>query len=265
MTIDDELLVAYADGELDAAQAAEVERAVAADPKLQSRLAALTRAANLTREIFEAKGREAVPPALIERIVAGADGAAEKPPGPMHAEPHRSLRERLAEWWQVPLPAAAFGGLMLLAVGVLVGYLLPHDSPAGGAMTTAGVVPTDTALHALLQQHASGEPLTAGSLSLEVVATFVDGDRICREYRAQSRTGPHEYHAGVACHGDGTWNVAFAVDEYLEQEPVGGFYETASSKLHEAIDGFIDQHLGTDPLDDAMERTLLEGGWQPAR
>jgi hypothetical protein len=261
MPIDDELLVAYADGELDAEQSARVERAVNEDPVLQARLVALTRAADLTRELFEAKSRDPVPPELIERILAGVDA-----PARQLEEPRRSLGERLADWWQIPLPAAAFGALTLLAVGGLLGYLLPADpvdGPAGGAITTAGVVPPDSALHLLLQEYSSGATLADGTLNLEAVATFVDGDRICREYRAIRDTGPHEYHAGIACRGDGNdWRVAFAVDEYLAEEPVGGFYETASNKLHEAVDGFIEEYLDVDPLDDAAERTWIARGWR---
>jgi hypothetical protein len=258
MPIDDELLVAYADGELDAEQSARVERAVNEDPVLQARLLALTRAAELTRELFEAKSREPVPPELVERIMAGGDA-----PTRQLEEPRRSLGERLADWWRIPLPAAAFGALTLLAVGGLLGYLLPSGTPTGGSITTAGLVPADSALHLLLQEYPGGTTLADGPLNLEAVATFVDGDRICREYRAIRDTGPHEYHAGIACRGDGNdWRVAFAVDEYLAEEPVGGFYETASNKLHEAIDGFIEEYLDVDPLDDAAERALIERGWR---
>jgi hypothetical protein len=259
MPIDDELLVAYADGELDAAQAARVERAVGADPRLQARLVALTQAAELTREVFEAKGREPVPAVLVERIMHS------DVPQRSEIRPRRPLRERLAQWWQMPLPAAAFAGLALLAVGGLLGYLLPQGPSAGSPMTTAGVVPSGSALHRLLQEQPSGATLVAGAFSLEVVATFVDGDRVCREYRASNDTGPHEYYAGIACRGgDGDWQVAFSVDDYLAQEPVGGFYETASNSLHEAIDLFIDEYLGVDPLDDSAESALLERAWRPA-
>lgn len=259
MNIDDELLVAYADGELDAAKAASVERAVAADPRLRARLANLTRAAELTREVFEVKGCDPVPAALIETIMR-APATTPEPTVPSR----QPLRQRLADWWRIPLPAAAFGALALLAVGGLLGYLLPDGRSVGAAITTAGVVPRDSTLHLLLEEQPSGATLAAGGLSLEAVATFVDGDRVCREYRATDDTGPYDYHAGIACRGDDAWHVAFSVDDYLEQEPVGGFYETASSRLHEAIDMFIEEYLGVDPIDDAAEGALLERDWRPA-
>jgi hypothetical protein len=259
VNINDELLVAYADGELDAAQAARVERAVSTDPRLQARLAALTRAGELTREVFEAKGHDPVPSALIEAIMSGSDA----PPKSADAS-RRSLRQRLADWWQIPLPAAAFGALALLAVGGLLGYLLPDGTPGEGAITTAGVVPSDSPLHLLLQEQPSGATLAAGRLNLEAVATFVDGDRVCREYSATNETGPYEYHAGIACRDGDAWQVAISVDDYLEQQPAGGFYETASNSLHEAIDRFIDTYIGVDPIDDEAESVLLGRGWRPA-
>lgn len=259
MNINDELLVAFADGELDAAQTAMVERAVSTDPVLQARLAALTRAGELTREVFEAKGHDPVPSALIEAIMSGGTA-----PRQSAATSRRSLRERLADWWQIPLPAAAFGALALLAVGGLLGYLLPDGTPREGAITTAGVVPPDSPLHRLLQEKTSGTTLAARGLNLEVIATFVDGDQVCREYRATKDTGPYEYHAGIACRDGDAWHVAISVDDYLEQQPPGGFYETASNRLHEAIDRFIDEYLGVDAIDDAAESALLGRGWRPS-
>jgi hypothetical protein len=255
--IDDELLVAYADGELDAAQVARVERAVSADPSLQARLAALTRAGELTREVFEAKGHDPVPSALIGAIMTGSTA-----PRQSADASRRSLRQRLADWWQIPLPAAAFGALALLAIGGLLGYLLPHGTPQAGAITTAGEVPPDSPLHLLLQEQPSGGTLAAGALNLEVLATFVDGERVCREYRATNDTGPYEYHAGIACRAGDAWQVAISVDDYIEQQLAGGVYETASNRLHEAIDLFIDTYIGVDPIDDAAESLLLERGWR---
>jgi hypothetical protein len=256
--IDDELLVAYADGELDTQEARRVAHAIEADPVLQARLSALTEAAELTRALFEAKAHEPVPDTLVDAIY----GAAPQP-APAARVGQAGWWDRLIDWWRLPLPATAFAAFALLAVGGLVGYLLPQDGRPGDSIVTAGMVPAGSVLGRVLDEQPGGGVLDSGDLQIEAVATFVADDRVCREYRATAVAPRHEYHAGIAClRSDGAWHVAFAVNEYLEREPVGGFYETASDKLHEAIDAFIDEDLGVDPLRDGDEASLLENGWR---
>jgi len=258
--IDDELLVAYADGELDAREAKRIEQAVAADTALQARLAALTEAAELTRTLFAAKAQEPLPDTLVASILR-----AETRSTPTSIAASTGWWDRLVERWQ--LPATAFAAVALLTVGVLVGYLSPHDGQLDGSIVTAGKIPSASPLGRLLDEQASGAVVETGDLRIEAVATFLTDERVCREYRANAEAQQRrEYHAGIAClRDDGAWHVVFAVDEYLEREPVDGFYETASSKLHEAIDAFIDEDLGVLPLEDDAEHELLMRGWQVAR
>ena len=262
MKIDDELLVAYADGELDAEQAAQVEQAVAADAALQARLAALSQAAELTRTLFEAKALEPAPDALVQSILA-----AEVPSAPASEIKNTGWWGRLVQWWQLPLPATAFAAVALIAVGGLLGYLLPQGGQPTGSIVTAGPIPSGSPLGRLLTNHLSGAVIERDGLRIEAVATFLSDQRVCREYRATTEAKRrHEYHAGIAClRDDGAWHVAFAIDEYLEREPVDGFYETASNTLHEAIDAFIDEDLGVEPLKDDAENELLKKGWQVAK
>lgn len=262
MKIDDELLVAFADHELDAQQAAEVEREVAGNPKLQARLAALIQAGELTRTLFEAKIYEPVPDKLVQSILNADTGST------LVSNTSRlGWWERLVQWWQLPLPATAFAAVALVAVGGLGGYLLPQISQPSGSMVMAGEIPAGSSLNELLTDHPSGSFVESGDLRIEAVATFVNDQRTCREYRAITLAEQRrEYHGGIAClQDDGAWHVAFAVEDYLEREPADGFYETASDKLHEAIDAFIEEDLGVEPLEDAAEKDLLKHGWQIAR
>ncbi len=259
MKVDDELLVAYADGELDAHRASLVEQAVAADAALQARLAALTQAADLTKTLFEAKAQEPVPDALVQTILKAETNM---PPRATIESP--GWWERLIQWWQLPLPATAFAAVALVAVGGVTGYLLPHGGQPTGSMVMAGAIPSGSALDRLLSDHVSGAIVDSDGLRIEAVASFLTEQQVCREYRATSEAKlQREYHAGIACLQDnGAWHVAFAVDEYLESEPVDGFYETASDKLHEAIDAFIEEGLGVEPMEDSAENELLKQGWQ---
>lgn len=259
MKIDDEKLVAYADGELDPGEAAQVKQAIATDQALQDRLSALTQAAGLTRSLFDAKAREPVPEALVEGILTANIGSA---PHPM--DERTGWWERVIASWQIPLPATAFAAVSLIAVGALVGQLLPQGNQSVDAIVTAGAIPAGSSLEGLLSTQPSGGLVTSGDLQIEAVATFLTDQRVCREYRAMSEAPQQQkYHAGIAClRDDGNWHVTFSVEEYLEYEPADGFYETASDKLHEAIDAFIDQGLGVDPLEDNAEQVLMSQGWK---
>jgi len=65
---DDILLMAYADGELDAQAAAEVEAALAADPALAARVAMFIESAELMREAMGTPEPVAIPQALERQI-----------------------------------------------------------------------------------------------------------------------------------------------------------------------------------------------------
>lgn len=65
---DDELLNAYADGELDGEERAQVEAALDADPNARARLAAIRRVTALGRATVDELTRKAVPETLRERV-----------------------------------------------------------------------------------------------------------------------------------------------------------------------------------------------------
>jgi len=61
MRIDDVMLMAYVDGEIDAATAREIERTLAADPVLNARMRALRDSAAMARAIAAAIGTPPMP------------------------------------------------------------------------------------------------------------------------------------------------------------------------------------------------------------
>jgi anti-sigma factor RsiW len=74
MSLDESTLLAYVDGQLPAAQQAEVERAVAADPALAQTLQALRASQLPFAQAFEQQPVPALPPALrqhVDQLVAG--------------------------------------------------------------------------------------------------------------------------------------------------------------------------------------------------
>lgn len=146
MDITDELLMAFADGELAEPEASELARRIEADPDLAARVAMFRQ----TRDIFAKMPADPIPDALADRIRAMAEPAPASNVVPMR---------RRVPLWQLPAAAA-----VALAVGLGAGLSLV---PSGG---------TDLAV---LDSLPSGE--AQGGVT--AVATFqtASGD-LCREF-----------------------------------------------------------------------------------
>jgi anti-sigma factor RsiW len=114
---DEARIMAYVDGELDAAGLAEIERAMAADPELARHVRALLEANAALRAAFNAPVHEPVP----ERLLA--------PLGAQRAQPWRTGRGR--RWLAM---AASIAAMMAVGVGLAVnlGYELPYTITASG-------------------------------------------------------------------------------------------------------------------------------------
>lgn len=122
----DETLIAYLDGELDAGLRSEVESWLESDAELRERVAALAASAEALRAIFEPVLHEPVP----ERLLAAARGTAAATADVVDfaaAQKARSARPLLARQWVRWAAAAGVAGLL---VGGGVGYF------AGGDTTT---------------------------------------------------------------------------------------------------------------------------------
>src|SRR5258707_1254834 len=104
MTISDETLMAYADGELDAAAQAAVERAMQTDPQIEQRVARHRALRRRVQSAYAAELSEGVP----EQLLAAAQGRPSLQPARMaHAV------------WRTPLALAAS-----LIVGVGLGFFM---------------------------------------------------------------------------------------------------------------------------------------------
>jgi anti-sigma factor RsiW len=121
----DEALVAYLDGELDAAERREIAARIEADPELRDRLAALEGSADLLRSAYADIVDEPVP----ERLIAAARGeSAAAPETPRDAQilffkrPQRAFARVAINRRQIGLAAAAaLFGLMIGSAGTFVG------------------------------------------------------------------------------------------------------------------------------------------------
>lgn len=239
--VDDVTFFAWLDGELDSAQAAEVEAEVRSDPELQRR-AADHRA--MQSRLGAAFAQVADAP-LPERIASAASGwEGERVVSLAEARERRDgRRASLPEWRQFAAMAAT------LVLGIAVGNMIvPHggSSPiapeAGRLVASAGL---EDALHARLASAPAGEGPRIGM-------TFRDtSGSVCRTFDDRAASG-------LACFEGGDWRIRALFQG--EQGPAGE-YRMASGADPRLLD-IVDEAIAGEPFDAAQEKAAMERGWQ---
>ena len=225
--MDPELRVmAYVDGELDAAERAAFERELAADPALQREVA--------REERLRAQLNLAYAPVLDEPVPSTLTLAAQTA-----NDPGRGNR-RVGQW---AVMAAC------LVLGVLVGRAaLPDRSPVAsehGALQVRGEI-----AQALDQRLAAD----AGAVRVGVSFRSKDG-RWCRTFQS----APQRL-AGVACRDDDGWRAQALAPWKPDAHAT---YRTAGSETPAPVLAAIDDLISGQPLDAAAERAARDRGWRP--
>lgn len=251
MTIDDEILMAYADGELDAEQRAKVEAALAQDPEAR---AAVERHRALRARIANAYAPtldEPLPEALLAAVQRGGTKA---PPAQVvdlaaarakHETPKHETPKRFA----LPNWAAMAA---TLAIGVIAGQMIdlggdrPLVASEGGTLVAKGALKAglDTQLAA---QGAGDGPVQVGLSFRNAQADY------CRTFKVEGSM------AGIACREDDGWAVRMAV---APDAATGGGYRMAGSDMPPAVLQAVDSMIAGEPLDAAGEAAAKAKGWR---
>ncbi|MEN3975769.1 zf-HC2 domain-containing protein [Emcibacter sp. SYSU 3D8] len=238
MIVDDNTLMAYADGELTGAERAAVEAAVAADPALAEVLARHMALRGAIRGAFEPILSEPLPPGLAA-LAGGADVT-----DLAVARESRQLHR--------PSLAARWGALAAtLAVGVAAGYLL--SGPSGMVGTAGdGLVARGDLARALERQLAADDPAAVGS-PVRIGLTFRDaGGALCRSFSAARQDAV----SGIACKSDDYWRLRLAIGAAPE---IGGGYRQAAGET--SVLEAVDTMISGSPFDAAAEKAARDGGW----
>jgi len=246
MTFDDEAVMAYVDGELDASARAAFEQALAGDSELAERVARQQRLRGLLSETYDPMLDEPVP-ARLQQALAGAPAAPRSAPT---LTP--SLFERLLQWLR---PLAAPQALAMAACamfGVAIGVSL--RAPAGPFDTVDGRLVARGALAQALNERVSGEPAADG---VRVGLSFVARQgNYCRSFSMQSPSAL----AGLACHADGAWRL-----EMVSVPPIdtaAPTYRQAGSETPPEVLRAVDERIFGNALDAAGEKVARERGWR---
>lgn len=248
MNYPDEILMAYADGELEEPQRSEVERAVRANPALA---AIVERHRALRREVFAAFAGvldEPVPPHL-------------KPPAPakvLSLEAARSARARVAAP-AAPAPAPQrrwprWGALAAtLALGVLAGSLWFDGSSGDGSLVVAPARGRRVArgpLAGALSRQLASDPAPTSPARIGVSFATRDGG-YCRSFSIGAS-------AGLACREGEIWRIPVL----NEAKAAKGEYRQATSATPEAVLDAIDERIAGTTMSAAAERAARQRGWK---
>lgn len=244
MTIPDERLSAFLDGELGGAEAEEIEAAVKADPALGARLEALEAA---TRRFAAAIGAiDAAPlPASVETLLR---------PKPDNVVAFRKPKRETPGW---RAPAAIAASLLAIVVAAGLFGARPGAGP-GPLLIAAGPVERASPLHRALDRTPGAEWAKIGKARVSPVVTFrVAGGAPCREFIV---TEERRAVRAIACRDDRQWTIKIAAEESFH----GAGYQPASAP-GAAIGAFIDSAIEGDALGPDEERALIAAKWKRSR
>ena len=200
-SLDDGILVAYVDGELDPARRRVVEARLREDAQVQAKVAALTRGADMVRGAYDEVFARPLPDGL-GRLFEGA-------------------RPRRRPWWR---GLGAFGMPALVAAALALGFFVGRagvigpDTPYLPASVATGSPALTAEQVAALENGADGVAVAYRRPDLGVEGTFTplaavagpDG-LACRGYRDEVRhPSLTATTIGLACRGPAGW-AALAV------------------------------------------------------
>ncbi|MBF9195805.1 hypothetical protein [Microvirga terrestris] len=241
----DEILMAFADGELDEPVAAAVARVMALDPAVSRKIVEFQQSRRLTRSVFASNLAPDVPTELRAAVAAQIEvyetaNKAGKRPEP--AEISRIWPGRLH-----PIRVALAASLA--AVAVASGYFIGRQSePAAGRLAHL----EDPFVLKELSRLEAGREVELPVGRLRVISTYrLPNESLCREFRLQSASATV---GAVACRTDG-WKVTFAL-----AEPAKG-PEYVPSSGSDLVDAYLSNlGAGTPLRDEAEAKALSELG-----
>lgn len=248
MELNDEMLCAYIDGELDERQRQQVEDGLAADAGARLRLARMREADAQLRAAFPLVTTADDDP--LAELIAGHRAtpvaAPAAPTATAASMPPQAIRTPTAtrrNWRRrTPLLTALAAGIG--AISVSVALLLSGGDRSGQA---------DAVLSAALDQLPSGgERVEGGGYTRLVLSFKADDGRWCRVFEQKVAD---EQRDGLACHDSQGWQVV-ALETGAAGEP--GMKPAGASA---SIDAMMDR-LGKAPVAEPdTEQRLISQGW----
>lgn len=235
MTVTREMLMAYADGQLDDVASRRVEQALEADPALAGELEAMGTLSARLKAHFAPVAEAPIPAEWTAMIAAAREEDAKV----VSLDAARAKRAGVPRWGAGIAIAAS------LALGVMVGTQLVGGGPV--AEKDGALIASAHLARALDTQLASAQ----------------DGDvRMLASFRRQSggycRVFAGEAASGIACREDGAWTLERLISGGKAQATQ---YRQAGSADAELMAAAQDMAAG-EPLDAGQEAEARDKGWR---
>jgi hypothetical protein len=247
MTFPDDVLMAYADDELDARTRAAVEAAMASDPEIAHRIAQHKALRSRVHSAFNKVLDEPVP-ARILTVVRGEPASPRKD----NVVP---LRRRPARQWTWPQWTAIAASLI---VGVIGGRLtLVRSRGPVPIVMRGGQVMAAGALAVALSDRLAADQPAADPVRIGVSFRSKSGE-YCRTFTVRQPAAL----GGLACRAADGWQVGVLA----RAEPSGGgpgVYRQAASPLPPAVIAAVSDQIAGEPLDAQAEAAARGRHWQP--
>ena len=245
MKYTDEILMAYADGELDADTRAGIEQAMREDQSIAARVGQHRALRDNVFAAFAPIAQEAVP----QRLQQAARGQTGLPPEVTPIDMARAAREAKKQP-RAPAQRSTWGQLGGIAAAALIGVVAGREWGAEADIASAnGVLVAQADLaEALSTQLASG---ARGETRIGV--TFVSNEgTYCRSFT-------HGKTAGLACQEGGKWTLPVVTEAGAQQ---GGDYRQAAAAMPAAVLEAIDERIEGEALDAAGEKAAAAANWR---
>lgn len=241
MQFSDEILMAYADDEVDADLRRQIEAAMALDPSIAERIAKHRSLRFEVGTAFEGVLNEPIPDRLLDSAASATV---------TNLKAARVAKERAAHprrWTWVEWTSIAAS----LVIGILAGRTALHPSRSDLFATTAdGIVARGELSAALTDQVGDAAKDAKVRIGLSFRAT---SGNYCRTFVTASATG-------FACREPNEWKV-LALNEGAT-DAKGGDYRMAGSDLPPAILAAVEQSMAGEALDQDQEQAARERGWK---
>jgi hypothetical protein len=251
MTLTDETLMAFADGEVDAETRAVIESAMREDPEVRSRVERHRALREAVQGAFSSVLDEPVP----DRLIAAARGQGVAAEGKVvdllrraavRAPVETSLGSRR---WQ---PAALAASLLM---GLGLGYLASHDSNALVKSSSSGGLIASAALDEALSNQLSADR-AAGSVATTGISFRSKAGDYCRTF---SLSGA-ELSSGLACREGNGWKIkVLAQSSHPAGDPSN--FRQAGSADSPAVRAAVEESIAGEPLDQAGEIAARRSRW----
>ena len=246
MKFSDEMLMAYADGELDLVSRAEIESAMASDPGIQRAIERHRALRSRVQSAYDSVLQEPIPmqlsslvtPSVAAPVVELSARRAARTETPPAAAPKR---------WALPQWSAVAAAV---ALGLFVGMFVMRSPEAPYAESSEGLVARGELAWALTGQLTSNEAKGA----VRIGVSFRDhSGAYCRTFRLQQEAPL----AGLACRSGEDWNLQVLAAAARQDGELRG-----AASMPMAVLQAVDASIEGEPFDAQTEIAARDGGWK---